>query len=667
MRRALLATVAAAGLFVCAGVTAVYAKPDTAVLAVTPDKASNFRLTDTSRLSHELYYFKYAPAIVIMSQTNGSKVSRDTAAALEKIQAAYKDQGVLFYMVNSNRDQTREQAAAEAKSQKFQIPLLMDELQFVGENLGVVRDGEIFVLNPKAGFKVAYHGPVDDRFAKSNPNIKAAVKDGYVSKALDAILAGKPVVSARVEVKAGKSISFPERGKNVEHAKISYSEEIAPILQAKCVTCHQKGGIGPFVMNSYDVVKTFAPMIRESLVTDRMPPWDADPHIGKFWNDFSLSAEQSKKLVNWIDAGSPRGVGEDILQTQAGEASPWPDSLGKPDVIMDLPSYDVPASGVVDYQYLDLDNPFKEPVWLRAVAYKPGARAVLHHATANVKGSGPSGVGGAFLGSYVPGGGVQIFPKDTGIQVLPGGKFTYQLHYTTTGKAQTDKTQVGFYVMDKPPTTIRRFADIADFSLNIPAGEQRHKEIAYVEFPADAVLHTLHPHAHFRGYSFELKAKGPDGKEEVLLSMPKYDFNWQLDFELAKPITIKAGTKLIVTTIYDNSVHNFANPDPKIDVKWGEQTWEEMLYFRVSFNWVDESRTNVRDDLQTKLRQSTMVGALDDNANGKVEYDELRGPMESYKARFAQLDTNKDNGLDVAEMVAAGGARASAAKDGDPF
>lgn len=270
--KSILMTTALAAIVAVAGVSAVTAAP-APTTGLIPEKAGNFQLTDTTRLAHELFYFSYSPAVVVMSQSNGSKVSREAAAELAKIQAAYKDKGVQFYMMNSNLGQSRDATAAEAKAQKFAMPVLMDELQLVGEQLGVQREGEVFVIEPKTGFKVAYHGPVSQ-----------------TAKALDAVLAGKAVANPRVDVKLGATIAFPERGKAAEHANISYTKEIAPIIQAKCVACHQDGGIAPFKFDSYEVVKSFAPMMTESVMSDRMPPYFADPHIGAFKNDHGLSA-----------------------------------------------------------------------------------------------------------------------------------------------------------------------------------------------------------------------------------------------------------------------------------------------------------------------------------------------------------------------------------------
>jgi hypothetical protein len=647
MKRILITT-ALAVVVAAAGVSTVIAAP-APTTGGAPERVGNFQLTDTTRLAHELHYFKYAPAIVLMSQTNGGKISREGAAALAKLQTAYKDQGVLFYMINSTQGQTREATAAEAKTQKFAVPVLMDELQLVGEELGVKREGEVFVIEPKSGFKVAYHGPVT-----------------AAGKAIDSVLAGKPVATPRIEVKSGKEIAFPERGRAAEHANISYSDDIAPIFQAKCVACHQEGGIAPFKFDSYEMVKSFAPMVIESVMSDRMPPYFADPHIGTFQNDHGLTAEQNKTLIHWLRAGAPRGDGPDVLKEKASKAPEWPTNLGQPDLVLTLPAFDVPNTGTVEYQNMRVANPFKEDTWLRAIAIKPGDRTVLHHVTSNhspTRGAPPAKIPGGSVGSYTPGAEPQIIATGAGAPVPAGGTLSFSMHYTTTGKAATDQTQIGYYTLKTAPEFIKRSAVIGDFALAIPKGAQRHTEIAYLEFPADAYLYTLYPHAHYRGWSVELTAKTPDGKEEILLSLPKYDFNWQRDYDPVEPIVVKAGTRLIAKWIYDNSEHNKANPDPTINVTWGEQSWEEMMYFRVNYRWADETTSNVRNDLQGKLMESRTMGALDNNADGKVQVNELTGTMATVKARFTDLDTNKDGGLDAAELASGNISRANATRD----
>jgi len=652
MKRVLLAStmaIAIAGVATVIGVNAI-AAPAPSITVSVPDRADNFQLTDHTRLSHELHYFKDAKAIVLMSQINGSKASRDAAAELEKLQAAYKAKGVLFYMINSK--DSRDAAAVEAKAQGYDIPVLVDELQLVGESLGVQKEGEIFVVDPKNSFKIAYHGPLAE-----------------TSKAIDAVVAGTAVANPRIEVKAGAAIAFPARAKAAEFKNIKYSGTVTKILQDKCVTCHQKGGIAPFAMDSYDIVKTMAPMIRESVRAERMPPYFADPHIGKFQNDQALTADQTKTLIHWLEAGAPRGAGEDFLKTQAGEAPEWPAYLGKPDVIVDLPAFNVPATGIVEYKNQRVDNPFTEDTWLRAISIKPGERSVLHHVVSNHVPDPKkprAKIPGGSVGSYTPGAEAQIIAKDAGAPVPGGGKLNFQMHYTTTGKAATDHTQVGFYTLKAPPKYIKRSTVIFDFGLQIPAKEARHTEVAYLTVPADMIIYTLYPHSHYRGYHVELMEKDAAGKETMLLSLPKYDFNWQRDYDPIEPIVVKKGAKLIATWVFDNSTNNkklnAVNKDAEGSpiasyndvVRTGEQSHQEMMYFRINYRWADETVENLRNDLQQQLQASMSFGMIDDNYDGLVQENELKGMMASVKPRFKQLDTNGDGALDAAEMKAGG-------------
>src|SRR6185437_13495655 len=244
---------------------------------------------------------------------------------------------------------SRDAVAAQAAKEGLSVPVLMDEQQLVGEQLGVQRDGEVFVINPKT-WAVAYRGPLD----------------GHASAAVEALLAGQAPAVTRVAYTTGEPVSFPAKAHAADFARISYSKDVAPILQEKCVSCHIAGGIGPFAMNSYSVIKGFSPMIRETIRTRRMPPYFADPHIGVFKNDQGLTADQTKTLVHWIEAGAPRGDGPDPLLANASKTAPeWPTNLGKPDVIVDLPAFKVPATGLVEYQNQVVPNPFTQDTWLK--------------------------------------------------------------------------------------------------------------------------------------------------------------------------------------------------------------------------------------------------------------------------------------------------------------
>ena len=656
------AFIAAAVAGVCAAALGMSAVQPS-IAAGNAVKVDNFQLTDSKLMAHELYYFKYAPAIVIMSQKDGTALSRTAAAELQKIADSYKDKGVLFYMINSNTTDSRAQIGAEATAQGFKIPVLVDEQQLVGESLGIEREAEVFVINPK-DWSLAYRGPLDNRFTSGTPNVTRAATDALTVKAIDAVIAGRSVANPKVDVRAGATIAYAEPGRLRAAAgvkQISYVRDVAPIIQEKCVTCHLSGGIGPFAMDSFDVVKGNAAMIRETLRTHRMPPYFADPHIGTFKNNQGLTGAELRTLVHWVEDGAQRGDGADPLLANKGKVAPdWPVDLGRPDVIIDIPAFTVAANGVIEYQNQRVANPFPNDTWLRAISIKPGDRRVLHHVVSNQiadRTRQASGIPAGSVGSYTPGARPQVMGENTGAPVPGGGTLNFQMHYTTVGTAVTDRTQVGFYVAKETPKYVKRSIVVSDGGLYIPAGEARHREDAYIVAPADMYLYTLYPHSHYRGMHVELKTKTADGKETMLLALPKYDFNWQRDYDPVEPILVKAGTKIIATWVYDNSVHNSANPDPKINVTWGEQTFNEMMYFRLNYRFADETSSALRPDLVAAMSAASTLGQLDNNADDFITRDELaqprgRGGVSPLLANFAMLDRNGDGKLDKAEYAA---------------
>ena len=633
-----MATVAAAALV---GVAA-FGQTDRAASALTQvkvaEKVDNFRLVDQMSKAQDLYYNKNAAAVVIISWSEGS-FSRDAAPAIEALKAKYASKNVRFFMLDSTPTDDRDAIGAAVKAAALDIPVMLDDNQLIGESLGVSKVGEAFVIDPKT-WKVAYHGPIDDRFATRSAKPKAAVKSAFVSDALDALVAGQPVKLSEAKLDS-PAIAFPERARQADFVKISYANDVAPILAKNCVACHSEGGIGPFAMNSYEKVKGFAPMMREAIRTDRMPPYNADPHVGKFANDMNLSNSDAKTLIHWIEAGAPRGADPiDPLKANAKPAPEWP--LGTPDLIITLPAFKVPASGVVDYQNPVVNNPLTEGRWLRASTVKVGDRSAVHHLLSN-------GVGG-----YAVGAESTEFPQGTGSWVAAGQQFHFQLHYTPYGKETTDVTRVGlyFYPKGQDPTIVRRAAVIANPGIEIPPGEARHKEIAYITFPQNATLFTVFPHAHYRGENAQVFLQKPGQNEELILSLPKYDFNWQRGYDFATPLSIPAGSRIITRYEYDNSRDNPANPDPTITVKWGEQSFEEMQYTALGFRWDDETVTNQKPEYMTALNASRSIGILDSNLDGKVSKDELRGRMgEMLRANWDKLDTNKDGFLDASELA----------------
>ncbi len=532
----------------------------------SPDVLDNFRLTDQQGASHELYYLSDAKAVVLLAQGSQCKDSQAAAATLEGLRAKYESQGVTFLQINSNLpgsgEATTRPTVATHTSQG--MPVLVDETQLIGEGLGLTRNGEVLIANPQ-GWKVAYRGGV-----------------GAVPAALDAMLAGN--AAPKASQVAGCAIKMPERAKTAEHARISYEKTIAPLLMDKCVACHRTGGIGPWQMTSYEMIKGFAPMIREVVRTQRMPPWDVDPHYSVFSNDRGLSPAQARTLVHWIEADAPRGTGPDPLLSQKKDWPEWP--LGKPDLIVELPEFKVPATGTIPYQMLKVENPLDHDVWVRAMDWLPGQRAAVHHIIASAGGAERRGA--ISLNNYVPGVEPLLLPPEAGILLPAKSTFHFQVHYTSNGKELVDRTKMGLYFRPDKPDYMFRSLVFANSKLRIPANTKLHEETAEQTVKADSILYTLHPHAHYRGKASRFVAYYPDGKQQTLLNVPAYDFNWQGTYELAKPMQVPAGTRIVYTQWYDNSTQNKANPDPNREVTWGEQTWDEMIFGVIRYRNVKE-------------------------------------------------------------------------------
>lgn len=302
---------------------------------------------------------------------------------------------------------------------------------------------------------------------------------------------------------------------------------------------------------------------------------------------------------------------------------------------------------------------------MKATTFRITDRQAVHHILTGVVGTDHVGdtfsesQWGASLGGYGPGRGSNIQPDDTGVWVPASGGVGFQNHYTPYGKETTEKTQMGlyFYPKGQEPTYVLRTFLIFDFSIEIPPGEEFHKETSYIEFPKDAILYGITPHAHVRGGSAQVSILYPDGQEDKLLALPRYNFSWQYEYFLKDPLKVPAGAKIIARWTYDNSTRNPGNPDPTKTVYMGEQTSEEMMATYLHYRWVDETVAHQTPDYETQLQGNLLMGILDDNMNGKIEMSELRGgakgPVKMLKTYFALIDTSHDGGIDAKEMAAA--------------
>ena len=600
--------------------------------ASAPATLDNFVLIDQNGTAQELYYQSDAKALVIVAHDPQCPATAAELATLDRLRAAFEPAGARFMLMNSDAAASRKALAAFAVAQGTDLPILHDDSQLISRTLGLASTGDALVIDP-GNWTVAWQGPVGQAAAGL-----ATLADSQNAPAGTVTAAGCPIPYQPVP------------------ANLTYTADIAPILRDNCAVCHSEGGIAPWAMTGYDMVRGFAPMIREVLRTRRMPPWHADPETGTFAHDKSLPRESLRALVSWVEQGAPRGEGDDILATQPVAWQDWP--LGKPDLILDIPAYEVPATGIVDYQFPRIPNPLTESVWVRAATVVPGDRSAVHHVLMGASEPGvpvPDGRENVFdnyIIGYAPGNESAEMPRGTGVYIQPGSEFLFQMHYTPYGRTTTDRSRVGLYFHKDTPANFLRHTVVINPTIAIPPHTEASVQTAYFEFDKPAVVYSLVPHAHYRGKASKFELLLPDGARETVLSVPRYDFNWQRTYEFAQPLQVPAGTKLVHTTVYDNSAKNARNPDPGRTVPWGLQSQDEMLYGAVSYAWADETAARpIHDKGLADTYQ--WVGFLDKDMDGRLSWSELPERMKKRLVQgFKLVDANGDGGLDARELHA---------------
>lgn len=395
----------------------------------------------------------------------------------------------------------------------------------------------------------------------------------------------------------------------------TYTKDIAPILKDRCVECHRPGEVAPMTFDSYQNVRPWAKSILKVVENKEMPPWFADPAHGDFSNANVLTEEEKSTIKKWVISGSPRGGGEEPDMV-SGFTNGW--EIGEPDQIFKMPEpFVVPASGTVEYTYFRVPTGFKEDKWLKAAEARPGNRSVVHHIIAfvtksNFKSEGDAATDlgrtrdsrtGSMLAGYAPGLRPYELDDDTGIFVPAGSDIIFQMHYTASGVETEDQSMVGVVFRDSPPKFKAEIDAIMNIAFRIPAGAESHPVRATKRFKEDTKIISFMPHMHLRGKSFKYTLERRDGTKEVLLSVPRYDFEWQLHYDLTHPVVVKKGDRIVCEATFDNSSNNPDNPDPGIVVKWGDQSWEEMM-----IGWYTKIEANPEMDYE--MIQTTNIDNL---------------------------------------------------------
>jgi peroxiredoxin len=556
-----------------------------AVHGAGPEKKTvgDFTLSDP-RDGKEVRFsaLKDRKAIVVVFLGTQCPINNAFLPELARIHKEFAPRGVQLIGINSNAQDRAAAVAEHARKHELPFPVLKDSDNKVADRFGAERTPEAFVLDP-AG-KILYRGRIDDQFGIGYQRAGLPTRRDLVS-AIEEVLAGKPVSVASTPI-AGCRIGRVVEPKN--EGAITYTKHIAPILQKNCQECHRPGHIGPMSLVDYKHVLAWSDTIKEVVADRRMPPWYANPKHGKFRNDRRLSDEDRKTLLAWLANGTPKGDDRD-LPPPVKYPEGW--VIGEPDVVIKMPKpFDVPEKGIVPYQYIMVDPGFKEDKWVVRAEAKPGAAAVVHHIVVFVIPPGefynPDNPGQTLCG-MAPGEMPLKLRDGLGKKIPARSRLLLQIHYTPNGKAQRDQSSIGLIFAKEPPKHQVLTKPIYNLSfitrkIRIPAGADNFKMEADFVLDRDSHVLAFMPHMHLRGKSFRYEAIYPDGKTEVLLDVPRYNFNWQSAYALTEPKAMPKGTRIHCTAYFDNSSKNPHNPDPTQDVYWGDQTWQEMLV-----GWMD--------------------------------------------------------------------------------
>lgn len=626
----------------------------TARCATVGSQIDDFRLQDFRGRWVTLGEFKASKFVVVTFLGTECPLAKLYGARLSHLSEIYGPRGVSFLGINANRQDSITEIAAYARIHKIPFPILKDVGNRVADSMGAVRTPEVYVLD--ADRRVRYRGRIDDQYGVGY--VRDAPTREDLKLALDDLLAGRAVRQPTTEAVGCHIGRIREADAD---GAVTFSDQIARLLQRRCVECHREGDIAPFALEDYDEVAGWADTIAEVVRDERMPPWHASAEYGQFVNTRRLSDEEKQLIYTWAEAGAPEGdpdnLPEPLTFTEGWQLAQEPDIV----IPMREEPFQVPAEGEVKYQYFTVDPGFEQDKWIAMGEVLPGNRAVVHHVLVFVRepGSRHSRKGQdalSYLVAYVPGLRAAPLPPHMAKRVPAGSELVFQVHYTPIGSAQEDLSVLGLVFADPEDITMEVVTTHAiQTSFRIPPHAENHRVTATSgSYDGELLLLSMAPHMHLRGKSFRYTALYPDGNREILLDVPRYDFNWQTTYRLETPKPLPPGTRMHCVAYYDNSDENLANPDPTATVRWGDQTWDEMMigFFDVavpkgSGRDVERPPVDLRPGVEDRARQ--LLDRLDKDGDGMVAADEVSG---RFKKVFIFLDRDRDQTVSLEELVA---------------
>jgi peroxiredoxin len=537
-------------------------------------KIGEFKLQDHLGARRSLSEWRERKAVVVAFLGVECPLAKLYGPRLAELSRKYEPQGVQFLGINANQQDTLREIAHYVGVHQISFPVLKDPGAATADRFGARRTPEVFVLDERR--VVRYRGRIDNQYGVGYARTEATQCD--LAIALDELLSGRPISTPRTE-SVGCYIGRPQE--KASTGDITYSQQISRLMQKHCVSCHRPGQIAPFALTSYAEVSAWAETMREVIAEGRMPPWHANPEHGEFANEATMSDAEKQLFDQWVENGVPEGD-PTLLPDPLEFVEGW--RIPEPDVVFRMPeAFTVPATGVVPYQYFTIDPGFEDDVWIQGAEVRPGNAAVVHHASVFYLPPGQSEPRVEdplfnLVAGFAPGSPAGLWPEGHARFVPAGSKLVFQMHYTPNGREQADQSEVGLVFAESgwAPKEIK-FGVAVNTNFRIPPGAANHRVDAGYQFTQDTLLHVLIPHMHYRGKSFRFTARYPDGREAILLDVPRYDFNWQNAYLLDSPLRMPTGTVLMCAGHFDNSPDNPMNPDPTQEVRWGDQTWEEMM------------------------------------------------------------------------------------------
>jgi peroxiredoxin len=530
------------------------------------DRVGDFALLDYAGEFHQLSRYRHRQGLVVMAYDENCAAMTNHVNEYQSLANEFTKQGLEFVFLDS-LDLGRDAFV----NSNLNLPVLEDEGQLVSESLGIQNAGDVRVLNPER-LSIYYRGSVSNQLRETLQGVLNGSVSDTVSTAIESC-----------------SITYPVKEIHSQTPP-NYVTDIAPIVIENCAGCHRQGGVGPFALDSYIMLLGWSPMIREVILNKRMPPMQVDPYIGHSDDARYLDAEEMQTLVHWIDVGAPQGDGDaDPLEELANNIDleareEW--YLGEPDFIVTGPSNDVPPTGVLDYVYENVDLPFDEDKWIRAIQYRAGDPSVLHHLMTFVTEPeedfwGPErndlSVSRRFVAGYAPGkSNVFEFTEGTGVFIPKGHGLSMQFHYVTNGQRTTDVTQIGLY-FSKEEGLQEQLVQAVSSRFTLPPNAFNHEMHAEHVFDEEVVITGVRARMNYRGKKMKFAIEETNGELREIFSVPAYNYGWQPHYILGQPEVLPAGTKVHVIGAFDNSISNPTNPDPEKELTFGLNSWDEMF------------------------------------------------------------------------------------------